>query len=336
MHTGKSYTLLEFLDWTRRDIYVLIVLGVVPVVLYQVGGLKWLGIPWTVVALLGTATAFIVGFKNLQTYNRTWEARQIWGDIVSNSRAWGTMSRDFFNNPGKSKELIYRHLAWLTAMRYQMRDSRAWETMNKAHNVEYQRRFYSIPEKDTALETELAKYVSAGELHQILATRNRATRIMGLQSKTIKGLFANQEIVVLQFVDMQRAVKDFFAQQGRSERIKDFPYPSQFAVMSALFVRLFCLLLPFGLLREFDNLNESVEGAMKGNMVWLAIPFSVLISWMYTSLDRVGESTENPFEGSANDVPISQMCRAVEVDLREMLGETDLPPLLQPQNNIVL
>jgi putative membrane protein len=50
----------------------------------------------------------------------------------------------------------------------------------------------------------------------------------------------------------------------------------------------------------------------------------------------VGESTENPFEGSANDVPISQMSRAVEIDIREMLGETNLPPTLQPQNNIVL
>ena len=57
MHIGKSYTFSEFLDWTRRDIYILIVLGVVPVVLYEIGHQKWLGIPWTVVALLGTATA---------------------------------------------------------------------------------------------------------------------------------------------------------------------------------------------------------------------------------------------------------------------------------------
>jgi ion channel-forming bestrophin family protein len=335
MHTGKSYTFSEFLDWTRRDIYVLIVLGVVPVVAYEIGDLRWLGIPWTVVAMLGTVTAFIVGFKNLQTYNRTWEARQIWGEIISSSRAWGTMSRDFFSNPEKSKELIYRHFAWLTAMRYQMRGARPWETTGKAHNAEYQR-FYSIPEKETALETELAKYLSPEELKPVLAATNKPAQIMALQSKTIKGLFARQEIVVLQFVDMQRSIKEFFVQQGRSERIKDFPYPRQFAVISALFVRLFCLLLPFGLLKTFDDLNESVEGVMKGNMIWLVVPFSVLISWMYTSLDRVGESTESPFEGNANDVPISQMCRAVEIDLREMLGETDLPPLLQPQNSIVL
>jgi ion channel-forming bestrophin family protein len=105
MHSGKSYKLSEFLLWTRRNIYKTLVIGIIPVVLYQIAGLKWLAIPWTVVALLGTATAFIVGFKNTQTYNRTWEARQIWGAILNSSRAFGTMSRDFLNNSDKRVDL---------------------------------------------------------------------------------------------------------------------------------------------------------------------------------------------------------------------------------------
>jgi putative membrane protein len=335
MHTGRSYTLFEFLDWTRRDIYVLIVLGVVPVAAYQIGNLKWLGIPWTVVALLGTATAFVVGFKNIQTYNRAWEARQIWGDIVSGSRAWGTMSRDSFDNTEHSKELVYRHLAWLTALRYQLRETRTWETATQAHNAEYFR-YYVIPETQTPLETELSKFLPDAELMQIRATRSKATQILALQSKAIKRLFASQVIVVTQFVEMQRSIRDFLFQQGRCERIKDFPYPRQFASINSFFIKLFCLLLPFGLLREFDRLNESVEGVIKGHMVWLVIPFSVLLSWIYTSLGRVGESTESPFEGSANDVPISQMCRTAEIELRDMLGDTDVPPPLEPRNNIVL
>jgi putative membrane protein len=245
------------------------------------------------------------------------------------------MSRDFFDNAETSTELVYRHLAWLTALRYQLRQKRAWETTSKAHNAEYFR-YYSIPETQTSLESELAKFLPDAELVQILATGSKATQILGLQSKAIKELFASQVIVVTQFVDMQRSIKDFLFQQGRCERIKDFPYPRQFASINSFFLKLFCLLLPFGLLREFDSLNESVEGVFKGNMVWLVIPFSVLISWVYTSLGRVGESTESPFEGSANDIPISQMCRTAEIDLREMLGETDLPSPLEPKNNIVL
>jgi putative membrane protein len=335
MHIGKSYKLSEFLIWTRRDIYRLIVLGVVPVILYQEADLKWLAIPWTTVALLGTATAFIVGFKNTLTYNRTWEARQIWGEIVNNSRAWGIISRDFLNNPPTTKLLIYRHFAWLTAMRYQMREKKAWENIHKRHIAEYQKK-YHIPENEVSLETELSKYLSSEELKYILSTRNRATQIMSLQSKTVKELYANQEIVVLQLVEMQRTLKEFYVQQGRSERIKNFPYPRQFSTINTMLVKLFTFLLPFGLLTDFDKLNERVEGIMKGNMVWLVIPFSALLSWIYTSLDRVGESTENPFEGNANDIPISQMSRMIEIDLREMLGENQLPASLEPENNIVL
>lgn len=335
MHLGKSYKLLEFLIWTRRNIYWTLLLAIAPTILYQAFGFKWLAIPWTVVALLGTATAFIVGFKNTQTYNRTWEARQIWGAILNSSRTWGTMSRDFLNNPQKTKELIYRHFAWLTALRYQMRDSRAWETTSKAYNDEY-KAFYSIPEKETTVEVELAKYIPDEELKYILTTKNKAAQLMSLQSKTLKEIFANREIDSYQFVEMEKMVRDFFDQQGKSERIKNFPYPRQFATINSFFIKLFCILLPFGLLKEFDKLNESMEGIMKGNMVWVVIPFSILISWVYTSLEQVGESTENPFEGAANDVPISQMSRTIEIDLREMLGETDLPPALQPKNNIIL
>jgi putative membrane protein len=277
----------------------------------------------------------IVGFKNLQTYNRTWEARQIWGDISSSSRAWGAMSRDFVDHAETSTALVYRHLAWLAALRYQLRENRTWETTSQAHDAEYLK-YYSIPERQTALATELAKYLPEAELKQILATGSKATQIMSLQSQTIKGLFASQAIVVALFADMQRALKEFLWHQGRCERLKDFPYPRQYATIKAFFIKLFCLLLPFGLLREFDKLNDSVEGVIKGHMVWLVIPFSVLISWMYTSLERVGESTENPFAGSANDVPISQLCRTAEIELRDMLGETDVPPPLEPRNNIVL
>lgn len=336
MYTGKSYKLLEFIVWTRKSIYLLLIMSIIPTVLYEYLELKWLGISWTVVALLGTATAFIVGFKNTQTYNRTLEAQQIWTQILSTSRSWGIMSRDFVTNPEKTKLLIYRHIAWLTALRYEMRSYRVWETSTKKHNSEYQQYYYIIPENEITLKEELSKFLSPIELEQILKARNKATQIMAMQSKTLKELYDNQEIVVLQFVDFQRTIKDFFTQQSRSEQLKDSPYPRQYAIINTLLVQLFCVLLPFGLLKEFDKLNESISGIMHGNMVWFVIPFSVIISWMYTSLGQVGESTENPFEGNANDVPISKICKTIEIDLREILAEDNLPDFPQPQHDIIL
>jgi putative membrane protein len=245
------------------------------------------------------------------------------------------MCRDFLGNGDRSRELIYRHFAWLTALRYQLRAHRNWENAHKVYNKEYKRN-YSIPEKETPLEHELKKYISQAELNSISSVNNKASQLMSLQSVTLKKFRDEGSLEEFRFLDMHGALREFSDHQGRSERIKNFPYPRQYATVNGLFVKLFCLLLPFGLLDEFDKLNDNVTGIMQGHMVWLVIPFSVLISWVFTSLEQVGESTENPFEGGANDVPISQMSRTVEIDIREMLGETDLPPVLQPQNNIIL
>ncbi|MBV4355858.1 bestrophin family protein [Pinibacter aurantiacus] len=335
MYIGKSYKLSEFLLWTRKSILWLLIAGIVPTVLYEVFDIKWISIPWAVVALLGTATAFVVGFKNQQTYNRTWEARKVWGAAMSASRAWAMMCRDFIDDRTMSKEVIYRHFAWLTALRYQLRADKAWETTGKSYNREYAQ-YYTVPEKETPIETELSKYLSKEELETVLSKHNMATQLLSNQSEVLTNLTNKGTIETFRFLEMHGVLREFSSHQGKSERIKNFPYPRQYATINTFFVRLFCILLPFAMLKDFNELNNVVNGALKGYMIWFVIPFSALISWVYTSLDQVGESTENPFEGNANDVPISQMSRVAEIDIREMLGEADLPPALKPQNDIVL
>lgn len=333
MHAGKRYTLKEFVYWTRRDIYILIWWSAIPTVLYQLG-LKWIAIPWVPIALVGTAAAFIVGFRNTQTYNRLWEARQIWGAIVNTSRSWGILVKDFVSNGSREelkpahRQLIYRHIAWLTALRFQLREVRAWENMKgKPSNEEYAR-LYTVDEWVNKLEDELKPFLSPSELEYLLHTKNRATHIISLQSAHLKELKEKGHIGGLEYVELERLLIDLYDQQGKCERIKNFPYPRQFATINQMFVRLFGSLIPFGMLNEFQRLGDWV--------IWLTIPFSVTVAWIFLAMERVGESTENPFEGSANDVPITAMSRTIEIDLREMLGETELPPALQPMNKILM
>src|SRR6218665_3357423 len=144
MHAGKRYSLKEFLYWTRRDIYILIGYSLVITVLFQCFHLKWLAIPWVPIALIGTAAAFIVGFRNTQTYNRLWEERQIYGAIVNASRSFGMVVKDYIvKEKGESlhdahRQLIYRHIGWLTAIRFQLRESKTWENIrSKISNTEY-------------------------------------------------------------------------------------------------------------------------------------------------------------------------------------------------------
>lgn len=335
MHLGKTYRVTEFIVWTRRQIYLLLAVGMLPVVLYQVLGMRWLTIPLTVVGLLGTATSFIVGFKNVQTYNRTVEAQHLWTSILGSSRFWGTSVRGFVQRPGDARELIARHVAWLTCLRYELRSPRPWETMEKASNAEY-RNLYRIAERETPLGDELRKHLSAEERSQVDSVRDKAMQVLWLQSRALKRLLDEEAISLTAYIELSKPLKDFIDQQGRAERLKNFPYPRQYAVINTLFVWAFCILLPFGLLKEFDKLNEGIGGLMQGCMVWLVIPFSATISWMYTSLEQVGESTENPFEGSANDVPITLIATTIERELKAFIGETDLPALPEPENEIIL
>jgi putative membrane protein len=335
MHVGKSYKLPEFLAWTRHTIYVLVVLSVAPVALYQLAGFKWLAIPWGIVFLLGATVALSAGFKNAQAYNRQQEAQQVWASIVSSSRAWGAMCRDYVVEPDRARPLVYRHLAWLTALRYQMREVKAWETMGEAQNIEYQRR-YAIPERERTLESELDRYIASGEVAHVLVSNSRALQVLALQGTELSALLNDGSLTPTQFCELRATVREFIDQQSRCERIKNFPFPRQYAFVNSLFVRILCVLLPFSMIGEFARLNDVVDGWAKGNMVWLSVPLSLLICWMYTSLDQVGESTENPFEGGANDVPISRICEEIEVELREMLGETNVPASGRMQGDIAI
>ena len=335
MHAGSHYRINQFLIWTSRNIIWLSIVAIIATVLYAFFGFEWLAIPWQPVALVGTAAAFIAGFKNTQTYNRLWEARKIWGAIINDSRTWGLMSKDFVVNfKGTNIELkpihqrlIYRHFAWLTALRFQLREPQPWENTNKPYFKKF-RKYYSVPEWETSLQEEMKGFLSTEEFNYILKKKNRATQLLSLQSQDLRELRKKELIDAYPYVEMENMLKMFFTHQGKAERIKKFPYPRQFASINMFFIVLFSFLVPFGMLDEFAKLGDYG--------VWLTIPFSVVVGWVFTSLEQVGESTENPFEGGANDIPMAALSRTIEIDLREMLEESELPEPVKPVNEILM
>lgn len=339
MHAGKNFSFYEVVTWTRRDIMSLLIIATIPTFLYVVLDWKWLSIPWLPIALLGTAVAFVVGFANNASYDRMWEARKSWGAIVNNSRAWGIMVRDFVTTKHSKEELseqelnaihaqlFNRHFAWLTALRYQLREARVWEAIYEVHNQEYKNKYFTVEEQNEKVEDALEKYLSAEEMKHVLSKTNRATQLIAMQSEQLKELLQRGLIEDFRHMELQNLLVEFYNQQGVSERIKNFPYPRQYATLNLYFIKIFTLLLPLGMLQEFDK--------MGGNLVWLSIPFSALAAWVFTTMEKIGATTENPFEGSANDVPITAMSRSIEIDLREMLNETGIPAPLKPINNIL-
>ena len=173
MHTGKQYSFKEVILWTRKDIYLLFIVATVPTCLFVFFDLTWLAIPWLPIALLGTAVAFVVGFKNNASYDRLWEARKVWGAIVNSSRSWGIMVKDFVSTrhavtavgdaelKKQQQELIYRHFAWLTALRYQLREPRIWESVYQEHNAEYKNKYFIVDEHINKINEALKPFRSA-------------------------------------------------------------------------------------------------------------------------------------------------------------------------------
>ncbi|HEX2532949.1 MAG TPA: bestrophin family ion channel, partial [Chitinophagaceae bacterium] len=119
-----------------------------------------------------------------------------------------------------------------------------------------------------------------------------------------------------------------YDQQGACERIKSYPFPRQYAYFSEVFVWLLALVLPYGLIGELSKYGEAY--------VWLTIPMSILISWIFNVMEIVGDKSENPFENSVNDIPMTAICRTIEIDLREMLSETDIPGRVYPVKKIIM
>lgn len=326
MHAGRYYTFKEVAWWTWRQSVIFVLIATVPTLAWTLGGLTFLAIPWPPIALVGTAVAFVTGFKNNAAYGRLWEARQIWGGIINTSRTWAMQVRDL-PTADVSRVLIERHLAWLTALRFQLRESRTWEGVRRnVSDIEFQA-FYKVAEWETDVVTALTPLLSAEDLALVKDSRNRAVTLLSLQSKALKVLADAGQLTDLRFVELQRTLAALTDCQGRCERIKNFPYPRQFSTLNLFFVWTLIVTLPLALMPELAKLGP--------HFVWATIPLSSSVSWIFHMIDRIGEASENPFEGGANDVPITAMSRTIEIDLRGMLGDAQ-PPALTPTNNILM
>jgi len=342
MYTKKNYTIRRMLSWTRRDILVFLLFSTIPVILYEVLNWKWLHLPWLPIGLIGTALAFIVGFKNNASYGRLWEARKIYGGIVNASRLLATMVNDFITNEhaikNKSEEeffqikktIIMRHVAWMTALRHALRVKKPWETtISNKSDQEVMKKMH-IQEYAFTLEEELEDYLSKEEKEYVLNKTNKQAAVLNLQSQQIKDLKLEGLIEDFRHMEFKNMIGELFTLQGKAERIKNFPYPRQFATLNLFFAWIFVALLPFGLMSEFEKIGQSLVNSnsqgivyqfITENFVWLTIPFSVIISWIFFTMERIGDVSENPFEGIANDVPITTISRGIEIDIREMIGD---------------
>jgi len=345
MYVNKNFKLSDLLSFTGGHIIWLTLWAVAVTAFYEYFHWEWLHIPWLPLSVIGTAVAFYVGFKNNSAYDRLWEARKIWGAIINSSRMWGANVRAYVGNQFTDtaipkteieaihKKLIYRHIAWLYALRSQLLIPTPWEHINQNKHIKKvtekrMKRYGMNLSQDGITEKELAEFLTEEERLRLIEYKNTATQIIDQQSQDLAALRKLNLIDDFRQMDLQKLLNDFYTHQGKCERIKKFPLPRQYGSSSFIFVSIFIFLLPLGMVSEFHKLGEGA--------VWMSVPFTVLVGWVYLMMELVGDYSENPFEGLGNDIPMHSLCRVIEIDLKEMLGETDIPPSIAAKNGVLM
>lgn len=345
MIVTKGISIVRLLKWSGFHIVWLLILMGGVATMYEFGIIHF-SIPWLPVSVVGTAVAFYVGFKNNQAYDRMWEARKIWGGIVNDSRSWGMMVDGFISNHFNEtkvsdeelhsikKRLIYRHIGWIYAHRSQLLIPTPWEHVSQGGHTGktaryFQKNFGVGLLGDQTTQTELNEYLPKEEYERLINYKNTATQIINEQSRELRELREKDLINDFRHMELTGLLKEFYTLQGKNERIKKFPFPRQYANMSRYFVGILILLLPFSMIPELLKLGGEFG-------LWMAVPITALIGWIYVMMEVIGDSSENPFQSMANDIPMMSLCRTIEIDLLEMLGETNLPAPIESKNGVLM
>ena len=332
MYVKRNLGFIPILMGTWKELVFFILWTTLVFYLYYTMEWTFISLAIEPLSIIGIAVSFYLGFKNSQSYDRFWEARKIWGAIVNYSRTWAMQILSSVSDaPEEQRVLIYRHLAWINALRAQLRQPTSF-SLDRSKSM---KRFIEDYEQYESVAGIVQPFVSEGELQGLEIRKNIATHLIKNQGLHLRSLLKEGKISEFQNMMLQKVLEENYNFQGACERIKNTPFPRQYAYFGTVFAWIFVLLLPFGLLNAFD---EEILQLPPAGRIWLevaAIFLSVLISWIFITIDRVARNSEDPFEGRFNDVPMTAICRTIEIDLRDMLDEQPLPEKVEPKNNIL-
>ena len=69
---------------------------------------------------------------------------------------------------------------------------------------------------------------------------------------------------------------------------------------------------------------------------WWTIPINLLVCMAFALISEAGRVLEDPFTMFFNGLPLSAISRMIEVNLRQRLGDEELPPLRKPDPRGIL
>jgi putative membrane protein len=246
--------------------------------------------------LFGTALALFLGFRDNSAYQRWWEGRVLWGAMINASRSLARAARNFLQEPEA----------------YDLKRTIVLRQIAYVNALRCQLRRQPADE-------QVLRFLSHGEAEPALARTNIANGLVDETGRRIADAVRKGWIDTVQQAQFERVLIDVANAQGGMERLKNTPLPSQYRFFPTLFAHLFCVLLPIGLVETLG----------------FATPLgSTIAGLMFLAVLRIGDDLVDPFANTVHDVPLSAMCRTIEIDLLQSIGD-DAPTPLAPVKGVL-
>ena len=283
----------QILSEVWRPLLGLFVWDVIVTITYYVLPFHAPALPLT---LFGTALALFLGFRDNSAYQRWWESRGLWGLMINASRNLARMARNMLPEPeghDMKRTIVLRQIAYVNALRCQLRKQPA--------------------------PPEVLRFLSKEEASFALDRTNIANGLLDGTGRRIDIARRNGWIDTIQQTQFEAILVDIANAQGGMERIKNTPLPNQYRFFPSLFTRLFCVLLPIGLVESLGY----------------ATPVgSTIAGLMFLAVLQIGDDMVDPFADTIHDVPLNAMCRTIEIDLLQAIGDP-APEPLKPEKGVL-
>ncbi|EMS32528.1 Hypothetical protein C943_01255 [Mariniradius saccharolyticus AK6] len=301
----RNFNPIKVFGYVHREIIFSLLVSMLVWIIFEFK-ISAIALPFSISAILGSALAIFIAFRNNSSYGRWWEARTLWGGIVNSSRILARLIITFTDSHSHQanyekersesfkKEMVECCIAWAHALRLHLRKQDNWE--------------------------ELQTYLSSDEFDTLTNSQNKPNFLQLMMGRKIYQAMSNGTLGGFDSFQMEGQLLALANYQGSCERIKNTPLLRQYDFFTRLFLYAFMLLLPFSLIGDFGRMEIG----------YLVIPVTLIISFVFAILAKVGEVNEDPFENRITDVPLTALCITIERDLREMLGDKDLPAPAKP------
>ncbi|RLB52739.1 MAG: hypothetical protein DRJ42_13960 [Deltaproteobacteria bacterium] len=249
-------------------------------------------VPTLPLAVIGGAIGIFVSFRTNAAYDRWWEGRKLWGRMINASRHWSSQVLLYLPEGGETvsalqTRLVRRQILYVHVLRTLLRNEDPWK------------------------DEEVVAFVEDGELDDYRGRSNITHAILHAQFEDMRRENEAGRLNDIRLQSLDSTLFELLAIQGGCERIKKTPFPRGYGFVAERLIIAFGFLLPFGLVES---------------MGWLTIPMSVLVCMGFLLIGEVGRVLEDPFTLNWPSLPLFALSKTIELNLRDILGERELPP----------